>query len=105
MSNNNLFTNLPNTLPEEVFEDVFKSEKLRIERILSKGHYSPDNDWYDQGENEWVLLVQGEAVLEYEDKRCVSLNAGDYINIPAHVKHRVKWTSPEEVSIWLAIFY
>jgi len=105
MSKNNLFANLPTNLPEETFEDLFSNSNVRIERILSQGHCSPENDWYDQGENEWVLLLQGDAVLEYEDGTCVTMTMGDYQNIPAHVKHRVKWTHPDKVSIWLAIFY
>ncbi len=105
MSEQNLFENLPETLPKEVFTDLLSGEHIRIERILSQGHCSPENDWYDQDENEWVLLVQGDAVLEYEDGTCITMTMGDYQNIPANVKHRVKWTHPDKVSIWLAIFY
>lgn len=105
MSKQNLFENLPETLPKEVFTDLLSGEHIRIERILSQGHCSPENDWYDQDENEWVLLVQGDAVLEYEDGTFVTMTMGDYQNIPANVKHRVKWTHPDKVSIWLAIFY
>ena len=101
----NLFENLPDNLPEELFSELFKSDKLRVERILSKGQITPNNEWYDQAENEWVLLIQGQAILAYEDgsERC--LKSGDHVNIPAHVKHRVKWTCPDQTSIWLAVFY
>lgn len=105
MSKNNVFTDLPKTLPNEVLTDLLTGEHIRIERILSQGHCSAENDWYDQEENEWVILVQGDAVLEYEDGTHIKMTAGDYQNIPAHVKHRVLWTHPDKVSIWLAIFY
>ena len=100
----NLFAQLPTDLKAEVFEKLVNAVQLRIERIVSKGHASPPDFWYDQNEHEWVLVLQGEAILELEDRQ-VTLKAGDYINLPAHVKHRVAWTMPEQETIWLAIFY
>jgi cupin 2 domain-containing protein len=101
----NLFSKIPNTLPEEVMEDLVNTSQIRIERILSHGHASPDEGWYEQEEHEWVLVVQGEAVLRYEDETERRLGVGDYVNIPAGVKHRVAWSDPEQVTIWLAVFY
>ena len=101
----NLFSKIPNTLPEEVMEDLVNTSQIRIERILSHGHASPDEGWYEQEEHEWVLVVQGEAVLRYEDETEQRLGVGDYVNIPAGVKHRVAWSDPEQVTIWLAVFY
>lgn len=89
----------------EVFEDFVKSGDVRIERILSKGQASPEPGWYDQDENEWVIVLQGGGRLAFDDGSEVELNAGDYINIPAHTKHRVSWTDPEQVTVWLAVFY
>lgn len=100
----NLFAQLPTDLKAEVFETLVNAVQLRIERILSKGQASPPDFWYDQNKHEWVLVLQGEAILELEDRQ-VTLKAGDYINLPAHVKHRVAWTTPEQETIWLAIFY
>lgn len=89
----------------EVFEDFVKSGDVRIERILSKGQASPEPGWYDQDENEWVIVLQGGGRLAFDDGSEVELNAGGYINIPAHTKHRVSWTDPEQVTVWLAVFY
>jgi cupin 2 domain-containing protein len=100
----NLLANLPQHLPEELTTVLQRGENVRIERIISTGHCSPDGFWYDQPENEWVIVLQGAAQLELED-RVVELRAGDAINIPAHTKHRVKWTSPDEPTVWLAVFY
>ncbi|WP_020560187.1 cupin domain-containing protein [Thiofilum flexile] len=99
-----IFAQLPKDLSNEVFETLLHAEQLRIERIVSKGHSSPPDFWYDQAEHEWVLVLQGEAIVALEDKS-ITLKAGDYLNIPAHVKHRVEWTTPEQETIWLAIFY
>lgn len=101
----NLFSNIPANLPEEVFEDIIKTPDVRIERIISKGHTTPDNDWYDQDENEWVLVVKGEAKLLFDDERVVHLKEGDHVNIPAHQRHQVSWTDPNQETIWLAVFY
>ncbi|WP_299012943.1 cupin domain-containing protein [uncultured Photobacterium sp.] len=102
----NLFSNIPTNLPEEIFEDIIKTPHVRIERIISKGHTTPVDDWYDQDEHEWVLVVKGEARIRFADKECeVHLQEGDHINIPAHQRHQVSWTDPEQETIWLAVFY
>ena len=104
MADGNLLENIPQTLPKEVFESILAHDSIKIERIVSYGHCSEDNFWYDQDKNEWVLLLSGEARLQFED-RTLHLKQGDYVNIKAHVRHRVAWTSIVEETIWLAIFY
>lgn len=101
----NLFSNIPSQLPDEIFEDLVITPNVRIERILSQGHSSPEQGWYDQNENEWVIVLQGTGTLVFEDGRHIVLNAGDYINIPAHDKHKVASTDEEQVTVWLAVFY
>lgn len=99
----NLF-NLPSTLPiVEQFETLAEAGQLRIERILSIGQTTPSGEWYDQDLDEWVILLQGEAELSYEDNTRQSLKAGDYLLIPAHCRHRVEYTSIEPPCIWLAV--
>lgn len=104
MKTNNLFHNIPQELPDELIQTILSAPGIRIERIISKGHrYSPDF-WYDQDQSEWVLVLQGEARLQFQDHTLL-LQPGDYVNIPAHVKHRVAWTTPDQETIWLCIFY
>jgi cupin 2 domain-containing protein len=102
--NANIFSNIPEHLPEELTTVLQQGENVRIERIISTGHSSPEGFWYDQPENEWVIILQGAAQLEFDD-RVVELLPGDAINIPAHTKHRVAWTTPEGPTVWLAVFY
>ncbi|MGF1755137.1 cupin domain-containing protein [Vibrio makurazakiensis] len=101
----NLLSDIPSQLPDEIFEDLVATPNVRIERILSKGHSSPEQGWYDQSENEWVMVLQGTGTLVFEDGRQIVLNTGDYINIPAHDKHKVASTDEEQVTVWLAVFY
>lgn len=105
MGAGNIFECLPKSLDVEVLEDIVRSDKVRIERILSQGQSSPASGWYDQDENEWVIVLQGSGRLAFGDGSEINLNAGEYINIPAHKKHRVAWTDPDRVTIWLAVFY
>lgn len=103
---NNIFADIPGQLPEELFTTLLQHKNLKIERIVSRGHANPEDQWYDQDHDEWVLLVQGEAILELaEQRQLTKLHAGDYLLIPAHCKHRVEWTKPEIDNIWLAIHY
>jgi cupin 2 domain-containing protein len=100
----NLFSDIPEALPQELVQSLLLASSLRIQRIVSRGHISDKDFWYDQNEHEWVLLVAGSARLQLED-RIVELKTGDFINIPAHIKHRVDWTDPDQTTIWLAVFY
>ena len=102
---NNLFANIPLDLPEELFEELAAGSAVKIERIVSRGHVSPAEGWYDQDQPEWVMVVQGKAVLAFSDKDSITLAAGDYVTIAAHEKHRVDWTSPDEDTVWLAVHY
>ena len=103
-STRNLFADIPTKFDSEVFETLLSSGSVRIERILSHGHRTADGFWYDQDENEWVLLLKGSATLEFSDGSEHHLKAGDSMNIPAHARHRVRRTSEDEVTIWLAVF-
>ena len=102
----NLFEDMPDSLPEELVDVLTENKSVRIERIVSTGHSSQDEFWYDQEEHEWVVVLKGEAKLLFEgDDQPVLMKPGDYLNIPAHQKHRVEWTTPKESTVWLAVFY
>lgn len=99
----NLFQ-LPNTLnKEELFETLLKNKNLTVERIISTGQTSPADFYYDQPQDEWVLVLQGEAILSFEHNKSKVLVAGDCLLLPAHQKHRVDYTSSTPPCIWLAI--
>lgn len=101
----NLFAEVPDELEAEQTELILDEPGVRIERIISMGHASPDGFWYDQDEDEWVLLLSGEARLRFEEEpEARSMVAGDYLFIPAHRRHRVDWTSDSEPTLWLAVF-
>jgi cupin 2 domain-containing protein len=98
------FLQLPYPLPlAEQFDILATGQNLRIERIISCGQTTPPDEWFDQDLNEWVVLLQGEATLMYEDSTQFSLTAGDHLLIPAHCRHRVEFTSVEPPCIWLAV--
>ncbi len=102
----NLINNLPDNLPEEIIETLTQNEHIRIEQIVSTGHSSPDDFWYDQAQSEFVIILKGEAKLQFEDgAELMHMKPGDYLLIPAHKKHRIEWTTPNEPTVWLAIFF
>ena len=97
--------NLPETLPDaEEFTELIPDRGVKIERIVSHGQASPAGEWHDQDRDEWVALIQGEAVLEYENGEKLRLDAGDHVLIPAHCRHRVDFTSRTPPCIWVAVF-
>lgn len=102
---NNIFDAIPEILGTEVFEQLTGSEDVKIERIISKGHTSPDSGWHDQNKNEWVIILQGSAILSFENELSIKMQTGDFINIAAHKKHKVEWTEPDTETIWLAVHY
>ncbi len=102
----NIFSDIQKQAPNEVLETLLQTQQFKIERIISHGHASADGEWYDQDKNEWVLVLKGNAGLLFEgDEEVVTMKTGDYINIPAHRKHRVEWTDSIEETIWLTIHY
>jgi cupin 2 domain-containing protein len=102
----NIFSEIPEHLPEELFECILKQDNILIERIVSNGQVTPAGQWYDQTRDEWVILLQGQATLLLEKNwQLVKLTPGDYLLIPAHTRHRVEWTLPDFNTIWLAVHY
>ncbi len=100
-----LLADLPVALPNECVQTLLEANGIRIERIVSNGHASPEGFWYDQETNEWVVLLSGRARLRFEGEEPLEMVAGSYINIPAHKRHRVEWTDPHQPTIWLTIHY
>ena len=101
---NNIFDNLPQHLPKEVVRTLIQTTDVRIERIISHVQVSPFDFWYDQPQHEWVIVLKGAARLQFEDGM-VEMEPGDFLNIPAFKKHRVDWTTPDEPTVWLCVWY
>ena len=100
----NIFVQIIVDKSEEIFFEIFKNESIKVEKIVSNGQNSPENFWYEQEKSEFILLLEGFAILEFEDKQ-VELVKGDCLNIEAFQKHRVKFTSLDEPTVWFAVFY
>ena len=90
----------------EQSDDLVRTESLCIERIVSHGHASPPGFWYDQDAAEWVVVIEGSARLQIEGEPAPRLlERGDWIDLPAHCRHRLEWTDPSRPTIWLAVHY
>jgi len=102
----NIFHRLAASRDSERFEILTRLGDGRVERIVSLGQCSPPDSWYDQDHSEWVLVLSGRARLEVHGlRKPIELGPGDYIDLPAHTRHRVGWTTPDEPTVWLAIHY
>jgi len=102
----NMFAGVPGTLPEEQFEELIRGGQFRLERIVSTGHVTPAGQWYDQDQDEWVLVLRGAAQLEFDGQaEPLPLGPGDFVLIPARCRHRVQWTDPGEPTFWLALHF
>lgn len=99
----NLFDGIDPAAPAERLDDLLVRPGVRIERIVSTGQPSPPDHWYDQGWDEWVLLVAGAAVLEFASGRRQPLTPGDHLLIPTGTRHRVASTDPGRPTVWLAV--
>ena len=102
----NLFQDIPDHLDQELVEKLLAHDSFRIERIVSRGHASLPEFWYDHDEHEWVAVLTGKAQLQIEgEENPVTLGPGDTYDLPAHTKHRVAWTESNHDTIWLAVFW
>jgi cupin 2 domain-containing protein len=75
-------------LPGESFDTLIEQDNVRIERIVSTGQVTPDGDWLDSEDAEFVLVVSGAAKLriegEWDDR---ALGEGDYILLLSPSRH------------------
>jgi cupin 2 domain-containing protein len=102
----NLYDAIPAPLSQELVDTLLQAGNLRLERIVSHGHASAAGFWYDQDQDEWVLVLRGAARLRFEGQdRLCEMKPGDFLNIPAHARHRVEWTTPDEPTVWLALHH
>jgi cupin 2 domain-containing protein len=102
----NLKNNIPDNIKDELFDTLVQTLCFRVERIVSNGHCTPLGFWFDQDENEWVILLKGSAGLRFEDQEGILvLNPGDYLHIDRRRRHRVEWTDPQQETVWLAVHY
>ena len=106
MNVGNIFFGIPDKIKDELFEEIIRTDRFTLERIISDGNETPKDEWYDQDKDEWVILLKGRAGLMFDgEEGVIQLNPGDYVHIPAHRKHRVEWTTPDEKTVWLAVHY
>lgn len=99
-----LVGDVPHRLEAERFDPLLTAANVRIERIVSTGQTTPPGDWFDQEWDEWVVVITGAAEVLLEDEDVPrSLRPGDYLFLPAHVRHQVTWTLPERPTVWLAV--
>lgn len=102
----NLLEQVPHHLQDEQFIELLTAPGLRIERIVSTGHSTPRDEWLEQAQAEWVLLIQGGAAVRLQDAaEACRLRPGDHLHIPAGRRHRVEWTTAEPPAVWLAVHY
>jgi cupin 2 domain-containing protein len=102
----NLFSGAAKRDGEEQIDMLVAGQRLNVERIVSMGHTSPPGFWYDDSRAEWVVLLSGAAVLEFEEDATLhEMRPGDHVLIAPHCRHRVAWTDEAGPSVWLAIYY
>ena len=90
---------------QEISTILAEGKNVRIERIVSTGQITASDFWYDQTENEFVTVLQGEAKILFDNGIEQHLVQGDYLTIPAHCRHKVTHTSTEPACVWLAVFF
>lgn len=101
----NIFESIKNNSEAEIFEIIAETKNFKLERIVSLGQNTPIGEWLFQDKDEWVILLSGRACLKFENQEEIVLNSGDFINIPANIRHRVEWTDANQASVWLALHY
>ena len=101
----NFFETFEEKPTEEIIEKILENKNLKLERIITNGQITPPGEWYNQENDEWVLLLKGSALILFEDFETKTLNSGDYILIPKFYKHRVQWVDPHNECIWIALHF
>lgn len=99
----NLFPDLPARLPDELFTTLLDAVNVQIERIVSHGHASRQGSGTTRTSTNGSLCSRGAARLRFEDET-VEMQPGDFVNISAHRRYRIGWTTPGEPTIWLTVY-
>ena len=106
MKPKNIYSKISSPTQNEYFEKILTDKNFVLERIISTGQSTPENTWCQQDQDEWVILLKGKAKILFETEECSTLlKPGDYIHIPAYLKHRIQWTDPKTKTIWLALHF
>jgi cupin 2 domain-containing protein len=101
---NNIFEiNKDLDFTNELFFQLYKNKNCLIEKIVSTGQATKEGEWLESENDEYVILLQGESELSFENGERKVLKKGDYILIPAKTRHRVSYTTSNPQCIWLAI--
>jgi cupin 2 domain-containing protein len=102
----NFFQDIPRTVPVEIFEPVASAKGFKIERIISRGQSTPSGVWLSEKKREWVMVLKGRAKMRFFGRiKIVEMGSGDYLCIPAGIRHRVEWTDDKGPTVWLAIHF
>ena len=97
----NLFAPLPSAAAGEVFTALVDRPGVRIERIVSGGHVTPQDRPFVQDADEWVVVLAGSAAIRLEGHAEAALNPGDHLLIPGGTRHWV--TRTDTPTVWLAV--
>ena len=97
----NLLDNISSHSDSELFETIAESNHTKVERIVSYGQTTPDDQPYHQTHDEWVMVIKGKSNLKIEHIGEITLLANDSILIPKNHRHWVTYTS--NPTIWLAV--
>ena len=82
----------------ENFTTLLEHKNIKINRIVSSSDVKSIE--YIQDEDEWLVLLEGEATLHIEGKEKI-LTKGETLFIPAKVPHKVLKTN--DGTVWLTV--
>jgi len=94
----NIFNSFSVPKSGELMMPLLKYKNITINHIISSDHVEPTV--YCQAEDEWVIVLEGSATLECNNKIIV-LNKGDSLFIPAKTAHTVLQT--KDGTVWLTV--
>lgn len=82
----------------ETFTTLLEHKNIKINRIVSSNDLEETE--YKQEEDEWLVLIEGEATLLLNDEK-KTLIKGDTLFIPSKTPHRVLHTKSD--TVWLTV--
>ena len=82
----------------ETFTTLLEHKNIKIKRIVSSDELAETE--YIQEEDEWLILLEGEATLLLDDVK-KTLRKGDTLFIPLKTPHRV--LSTQSGTVWLTV--
>jgi len=92
-----------------IIETLFENQSIKIDRVTVRGQITPRDEFPDEPSYEFIHLIKGHLVLEYQERsgrpNKISLRPSEFAIKSPQERTRADFTSLDEDTVYLKISY